>query len=279
MKKLLCVFCLLALLICTLASCDQAVCQHRDADDNALCDKCGVAYGDGIDVANDDRTPSEKAVQELYSQAQALGYTGSLDEFLALCKGADGKDGISVSSAEIDENGNLLVYYSNAPTVAVNLGNVIGAQGAKGDKGDTGATGANGITPKIRINEKTNEWEVSVDNGVTWVSTEVKATGANGNDGETPHVGDNGNWWIGTKDTGVKAQGEKGEDGKDGVMPHIGSDGNWWIGTANTGIKAQGEKGDKGDTGEKGDKGDMGAITADEFIATVLSDIADKTVF
>ena len=264
MKKLLCIFFLLALLICTVASCDQAVCQHRDADDNALCDKCGAAYGDGIDVA-DDRTPSEKAVQELYSQAQQLGYTGSLDDFLALCKGADGQDGVSISNVEIDENGNLLVYYSNAPTKAVNLGNVIGAQGEKGDKGDTGATGANGGTPKIRINEETNEWEVSVDNGITWISTEVKATGANGNDGETPHVGDNGNWWIGTRDTGVQARGEKGEDGQDGVMPHIGSDGNWWIGTANTGIKAQGEKGDKGDTGaqgEKGDKGDTGATGA-----------------
>ena len=26
------------------------VCQHRDADDNSLCDKCGEEYADGIDV-------------------------------------------------------------------------------------------------------------------------------------------------------------------------------------------------------------------------------------
>jgi hypothetical protein len=30
----------------------------------------------------------------------------------------------------------------------------------------------------------------------------------NGNDGVTPHIGDNGNWFIGNVDTGVKAQGD-----------------------------------------------------------------------
>ena len=28
-----------------------------------------------------------------------------------------------------------------------------------------------------------------------------------------PHIGNNGNWWIGTTDTGIKAQGEKGVNG------------------------------------------------------------------
>ena len=38
--------------------------------------------------------------------------------------------------------------------------------------------------------------------------------------GDTPFIGDNGNWWIGSTDTGVKAQGidgANGKDGKDGV--------------------------------------------------------------
>lgn len=49
-----------------------------------------------------------------------------------------------------------------------------GVQGVKGDKGDKGDTGA---------------------------------TGAAGKDGITPHIGSNGNWWIGNTDTGVLAQG------------------------------------------------------------------------
>ena len=38
-------------------------------------------------------------------------------------------------------------------------------------------------------------------------------TGADGQDGITPHIGDNGNWWIGETDTGVQAKGQ------DGVTP------------------------------------------------------------
>ena len=66
--------------------------------------------------------------------------------------------------------------------------------------------------------------------------------GDKGADGLTPVI-KNGNWWIGTTDTGIKAQGEKGDDG---VSPHIGNNGNWWIGTTDTRIKAQGEKGVNG---------------------------------
>ena len=61
--------------------------------------------------------------------------------------------------------------------------------------------------------------------------------GSDGKDGKTPFIGENGNWWIGETDTGVKAAGTDGKDGIDGE---------------------KGDKGDKGDPGEKGDKGDAG---------------------
>jgi uncharacterized protein (TIGR02145 family) len=41
--------------------------------------------------------------------------------------------------------------------------------------------------------------------------------GADGVDGITPHIGENGNWWIGETDTGVKAAGTDGTDGQDGL--------------------------------------------------------------
>ncbi len=34
-----------------------------------------------------------------------------------------------------------------------------------------------------------------------------------GDDGETPHIGAGGTWWVGDTDTGVRAQGEKGDPG------------------------------------------------------------------
>ena len=51
-------------------------------------------------------------------------------------------------------------------------------------------------------------------------------------DDETPYIGENGNWWIGKKDTGVRAA------GKDGETPNIGENGNWWIDGKDTGVKA-----------------------------------------
>ena len=98
--------------------------------------------------------------------------------------------------------------------------------------------------------------------------TGVKAEGAKGTDGVAPHIGNNGNWFVGTHDTGVKAQGAQGvqgekgatgatgEKGKKGDTPYIGKDGFWYVGTKSLGVKAQGPQGEKGATGEKGEKGE-----------------------
>ena len=44
-----------------------------------------------------------------------------------------------------------------------------------------------------------------------------------GDDGDTPHVGANGNWWVGDTDTGVQARGPKGDAG-DGTGDVLWSD-------------------------------------------------------
>ena len=82
-----------------------------------------------------------------------------------------------------------------------------------------------------------------------------ESDGGIGLNGLTPHIGENGNWWIGDIDTGVSAQGpagpagangidgkdgKDGVDGKDGLTPHIGANGNWWIGDHDTGVSASG---------------------------------------
>ena len=64
--------------------------------------------------------------------------------------------------------------------------------------------------------------------------------GPQGNPGITPHIATNGNWWIGTVDTGVRAQ---GIDGKDGSTPFIGNNNNWWIGNIDTKVRADGKDG------------------------------------
>ena len=48
------------------------------------------------------------------------------------------------------------------------------------------------------------------------ISLEMTLSNRIGLDGDTPTIGENGNWWIGGKDTGVKAQGPQGEQGLQG---------------------------------------------------------------
>lgn len=128
----------------------------------------------------------------------------------------------------------------------------------------TGANGKDGVDGKNGIDGKDGQTPYVGPNGNWWIGgkdTNVKAKGENGKDGvdgedgKTPYVGENGNWWIGTTDTNVKA---KGENGKDGTSPHIGENGNWWIGTTDTGKPARGEKGEKGDNGQTPHVGENG---------------------
>lgn len=73
-------------------------------------------------------------------------------------------------------------------------------------------------------------------------------TGATGESGQTPHIGDNGHWFVGNEDTGIAAQGEAGKDGangKDAVPPTvtIGDNDHWFVNGVDTGKKAVGADG------------------------------------
>ena len=178
MKKLLCVLCVLLAMICLLCACDTIQKPNIDGGENP--EENNNQNNENQDDENQDDNvggnttiqpdAQTQMIEAVYNQAKQLGYQGSLIDFLLLCKG---DDGISVVSMRIDEQGNLLAYYSNASTTPVNLGRVIGPQGDQGEPG---------VPPQIRINAE-NEWEVSTDNGKTWSSTGVKATGPAGAQG------------------------------------------------------------------------------------------------
>ena len=101
--------------------------------------------------------------------------------------------------------------------------------------------------------EKVSAWDAGASGSGT--------PGADGEDGITPHIGTNGNWYLGETDTGVAATGPAGADGEDGadgadgangadgadgITPHIGSNGHWFIGETDTGVSAQGPAGASG---------------------------------
>ena len=50
-----------------------------------------------------------------------------------------------------------------------------------------------------------------------------------------------------------------GEPGDNGITPHIGDNGNWYLGDTDTGKPSRGETGPAGHQGQKGEKGDTGA--------------------
>ena len=82
--------------------------------------------------------------------------------------------------------------------------------------------------------------------GATGPQGPAGAPGKDGNagaDGVTPHIGDNGNWYISSTDTGKPSRGAAGAKGSDGAN---GKDG------------AQGEKGDTGPAGPQGPAGAPG---------------------
>ncbi len=81
-----------------------------------------------------------------------------------------------------------------------------GAAGADGKDGTNGANGEDGIgIAKAEINGS-GELILTYTDGTT--VNLGKLVGADGKDGITPIIGENGNWWLGTTDTGVKAVSE-----------------------------------------------------------------------
>ena len=81
----------------------------------------------------------------------------------------------------------------------------------------------------------------------------------------------------------AKASGEF--DGADGTTPHIGDNGNWFVGSDDTGKPSRGEKGDKGDTGAAGSSiqsiqrtsGTGASGTTDTYTVTLTN--GDTTTF
>lgn len=84
---------------------------------------------------------------------------------------------------------------------------------------------------------------------------DLKIESGGGGVGLTPHIGDNGNWWIGDTDTLKPA---RGEQGLQGVRGERGEQGERGLPGADGAKGDKGEQGVRGLTGAKGDKGSDG---------------------
>ena len=159
------------------------------------------------------------------------GYYATAQALAAAVTNPTAGDAYGVGTAEPYD----IYIYDGVTDTWVNNGPLQGAKGEKGDKGDTGENGEPG------------------KDGSPGAAGAPGAPGADGADGVTPTIGANGNWFLGSTDTGKPSRGVKGEQGVQGEQGPQGEPGE----KGETG--AAGATGPEGPQGEPGVKGDPGA--------------------
>lgn len=120
----------------------------------------------------------------------ANGYTLVLSDQTVLniyhgLPGKDGEDGRFVMPAvAVRDSSDGHAYWTVDGKLLQDIrGNAVRADGDKGSTGPAGEQGIPGITPQLRINPDSNEWEISSDGGKSWNGTGMKATGEKGETG------------------------------------------------------------------------------------------------
>lgn len=120
-----------------------------------------------------------------------------------------------------------------------------GKDGDPGKKGDPGAPGKDGHSPVVTATKSGKTTTISVD-GAAIVTIEDGADGAPGKDGADGLNGKDG------ADGKPGAAGADGAKGADGITPTIGTNGNWYIGSTDTGKPSRGATGAQGTPGKDG---------------------------
>lgn len=131
--------------------------------------------------------------------------------------------------------GDLSALTTEDKTNLVAAINEAAKSGGGGSGGGKDGTGIESITYKGEDESGGNMYTVLLTDGTSYDITAPK--GAAGAAGITPHIGTNGNWYLGTTDTGKPSRGETGLQGSVGP------------------VGPQGPQGEKGDPGAKGKDG------------------------
>ena len=200
---------------------------------NDLIDRPTLTKGDKGDQGIPG-TPGEPGASA-YQIAKANGFDGDESAWLESLRGIPGKDGINGTTPRIGENLNWWIGNIDTGIRAE------GIQGIQGEPGKDGVDGKDGYSP-IK--------DVDYFDGKDGIDGKDGEAGLNG---ITPHIGDNGNWYLGEADTGVKAEGIKGNDGANGIDGKDGINGKSayqiWLDNGHTGSEADFLTWLKGDTG------------------------------
>ncbi len=125
---------------------------------------------------------------------------------------------------------------------------------------------------KFKMGYEGLDGRIEAERGREGVPGPQGAAGPQGIPGVTPHIGENGHWYIGEKDTEINATGPEGQRGATGPQGPAGDTG------------PQGAPGPKGDTGSQGPKGADGEdyVLTDsdkEQIAGIAVSLADPVQY
>lgn len=159
--------------------------------------------------------------------------------------GADGKDGINAKNIEVRRAESYIQWRYEGEEWQ----NLVAIADIEGPAGQNGTDGANGKTPEFRVSENILQWRYVGDE--IWLNL-YDLSVLKGLDGKDGADGINGKDGADGKDG---TNGQNGSDGKDGKTPFIGENGNWWFGEIDTGIKAAGTDGKDGINGIDGTNG------------------------
>lgn len=184
----------------------------------------------------------------------------------------NGEDGFSpVATVEQTATGAVISITDKTGTTTVTITN--------GKDGMDGADGQDGYTPQKGIDYfdgQPGKDGADGKDGYTPVKGVDYFDGNPGKDGVDGKNGTDGYTPVKGKDY---FDGNPGVDGEDGVTPHIGSNGNWFIGNTDTGKPSRGADGQPGQDGSNGQPGADGVsptVTVSKSGKVTMVSITDK---
>lgn len=195
-----------------------------------------ITGGDGADGADGREVELQVAsgyIQWRYTTGADTAWKNLMS--LSDLKGDPGEDGREV---ELQNNGTSIQWRYKGETEwkdLIALSDIAGSDGADGKQ------------VELRVEGGYIQWKYDADSdwqnlialsALQGIKGDKGDKGDPGEDGDTPYIGDNGNWWIGTTDTGIKAAGTNGANGKNGTNGKNGADG---VGIADIKLNENGE--------------------------------------
>lgn len=193
----------------------------------------GSSLLDSTKVASDAPTDISTKVEQLMAVKHTHSNKAVLDKFAEI-------DGKPTYGGQALGGGGGSVDSVNGKTGAV----VLTAEDINYDNDNT-------------VYELMSQWSVDLESVGNALTTLDKNSHTHANKDTLDKLSDsNGKLQYNGSDVGLKgdkgADGANGKDGANGITPTIGTNGNWYLGTTDTGKPSRGEKGDTGAAGADG---------------------------